>query len=196
VIVAEPGTLTGSIGVVTGKFVVQGALDKLGIASGSVSDGPSAEMNSPFRPFTADERTRIGEQMRTTYELFVKRVAEGRQQTSARIDAVAQGRVWTGHQARELGLVDELGGLDLAIQRAGERAKLDPAKGVNLVIYPAKRSLYDLLSRQLGSSSSTSAGLDLIFRRPEVRAVQSAVSVMQLFRRGEPLAILPDVFFR
>jgi protease-4 len=196
VIVAEPGTLTGSIGVVTGKFVVQGALDKLGIASGSVSDGPSAEMNSPFRPFTADERARIGEQMRTTYELFVKRVAEGRQQTSARIDAVAQGRVWTGHQARELGLVDELGGLDLAIQRAGERAKLDPAKGVNLVIYPAKRSLYDLLSRQLGSSSSTSAGLNLIFRRPEVRAVQSALSVVQLFRRGEPLAILPDVFFR
>jgi hypothetical protein len=86
--------------------------------------------------------------------------------------------------------------LDLAIQRAGERAKLDPAKGVNLVIYPAKRSLYDLLSRQLGSSSSTSAGLNLIFRRPEVRAVQSALSVVQLFRRGEPLAILPDVFFR
>jgi protease-4 len=196
VIVAQPGTLTGSIGVVTGKFVVQGGLDKIGVGTGAVSEGPFAEMNSPFRPFSADERTRVEEQMRTTYDLFVKRVADGRQQTPARIDAVAQGRVWTGHQARELGLVDELGGLDLAIRRAAERAKLDPAKGVNLVVYPAKRSIYDLLSRQFGSSAETSAGLDAIFRRPEIRAVQTAVSALQLFRRGEPLAILPSVFTR
>jgi protease-4 len=194
-IIAQPGTLTGSIGVVTGKFVVQGGLDKLGIASAAVNDGPSADIYSPFRPFSADERSRLSEQMRSTYELFVKRVADGRQQTPARIDAVAQGRVWTGHQARELGLVDELGGLDLAIQRAAERAKLDPAKGVRLTVYPAKRSIYDLLSR-FGAASSTSTGLETLLRRPDVRAVQTAVSVMQLFRRGEPLAILPSVFVR
>jgi protease-4 len=104
--------------------------------------------------------------------------------------------VWTGHQARELGLVDELGGLDLAIRRAAERAKLDPAKGVSLVVYPAKRSIYDLLSRQFGSSTDASAGLEAIFHRPEIRAVQTAVSALQLFRRGEPLAILPSVFTR
>jgi protease-4 len=196
VIVAQPGTLTGSIGVVTGKFVVQGGLDKIGVGSGAVSEGPFAEMNSPFRPFSTDERARVEEQMRTTYDLFVKRVADGRQQTPARIDAVAQGRVWTGHQARELGLVDELGGLDLAIRRAAERAKLDPAKGVSLVVYPAKRSIYDLLSRQFGSSTDASAGLEAIFHRPEIRAVQTAVSALQLFRRGEPLAILPSVFTR
>lgn len=194
VIVAQPGTLTGSIGVVTGKFVVQGALDKLGIGTGAVSEGTFGDMNSPFRPFSPDERARVEEQMRTTYELFVKRVADGRQQTAARIDAVAQGRVWTGHQARELGLVDELGGLDLAIRRAAEKAKLDPTKNVSLVVYPGKRSLYDLVSRQFGSPSSATAGLDLMLRRPDVRAVQSAFSMLQLFRRGEPLTVLPNVF--
>lgn len=195
VIVAQPGTLTGSIGVVTGKFVVQGALDKIGVGTGAVSEGTFGDMNSPFRPFSPEERARVEEQMRTTYELFVKRVADGRQQTPARIDAVAQGRVWTGHQARELGLVDELGGLDLAIRRAAEKAKLDPTKNVSLVVYPGKRSLYDLVSRQFGSSSSSAtAGLDLLLRRPDVRAVQSAVSMLQLFRRGEPLAVLPNVF--
>lgn len=195
VIVAQPGTLTGSIGVVTGKFVVQGGLDKIGVATGSVSEGPFAEMSSPFRPFSPAERARVEDQMRTTYELFVKRVADGRQQTPARIDAVAQGRVWTGHQARELGLVDELGGLDVAIRRAAERAKLDQSRGVNLVVYPAKRSFYDLLSHQLGSAAAGETSMSAIVRRPEVHAVQTAVSVLQLFRRGEPLAILPNVFF-
>jgi protease-4 len=193
VIVAQPGTLTGSIGVVTGKFVVQGALDKLGVGTGAVSEGRFAEMNSPFRPFSPEERARVEEQMRTTYELFVKRVADGRQQTPARIDAVAQGRVWTGHQARELGLVDELGGLDLAIRRAAEKAKLDPTRNVSLVVYPGKRSIYDLVSRQFGSTPSATAGLDLLLRRPDLRAVQSAASILQLFRRGEPLAVLPNV---
>ena len=192
IIVAEPGTLTGSIGVVTGKFVVQGALDKLGIGTGAVSEGANAEIYSPFRPFSPAERSRVEEQMQATYELFLRRVAEGRQQTPDKVDAIAQGRVWTGHQARELGLVDELGGLEDAVRIAQQRAKLDMAKPVDLVVYPAKRSLYEILSRQFGSQSGS--GLSLLLRRPDLRAVQSAVSILQLFRRGEPLAILPNVF--
>ncbi|MEO7193034.1 MAG: signal peptide peptidase SppA [Vicinamibacterales bacterium] len=192
VIVAQPGTLTGSIGVVTGKFVVRGALDKLGVGTGSVGDGESAEIYSPFRPFTPAERSRVEEQMQATYELFLRRVAEGRHQTPEKIDAVGQGRVWTGHQARELGLVDELGGLEDALRIAQVRAKLDPAGAVDLVVYPAKRSFYDILSSQFGSQSST--GLTMLGRRSDMRAVQSALSLFQLFRRGEPLAILPNVF--
>jgi protease-4 len=132
--------------------------------------------------------------LRTTYELFLKRVADGRHQTPDKIDAVAQGRVWTGRRARELGLVDELGGLDAAIKIAAQQAKLDTTRPVTLDVYPAKRSLYDLLSSRLGSTGSTTGGLDLLLRRPEVRAAQAAVSMLQLFRRGEPLAILPNVF--
>jgi protease-4 len=193
-IVAQPGTLTGSIGVVTGKFVMQGALDKLGVGSATVSTGRLSEIYSPFRPFSAEEREKLSDHMRATYDLFVQRVADGREQPASRIDAVAQGRVWTGRQARELGLVDELGGLDDALRIAGQRARLDPQAGVQLVVYPPKRSLYEILSRQIGSSSTGT--LESVFGRPNVKAVQAAASVLPLFRRGEPLAILPNVFVR
>lgn len=195
-IFAQPGTLTGSIGVVTGKFVVSGGLDKLGISTATVRDGDSADIYSPFRAFSATERTRLEEQMRTVYELFVRRVAEGRQQTPAAIDAVAQGRVWTGKRARELGLVDQLGGLDQAIRAAAERARLDPARGIALTVYPAKRSLYELLSQQLSGESSGLSGFSGLsaLRTPDLRSVQTAASMLKLFRRGEPLAILPNVW--
>jgi protease-4 len=193
-IVAQPGTLTGSIGVVAGKFVLQGAMEKLGIGTGSVTDGAAAEIYSPFKPFSADERARVEEQMQATYQLFLERVAEGRQQSSDKIDAVAQGRVWTGHQARQLGLVDELGGLETAIRLAKQRARLDASRPVDLTVYPPHRSFYEILSSQLGGGS-TGAGAALL-RRPDTRAVQAALSALELFRRGEPLAILPNVFVR
>jgi protease-4 len=189
-IFAQPGTLTGSIGVVTGKFVVAGGLEKLGISTATVSDGKAADIYSPFRPFSNDERSRLEAQMRAVYDLFVKRVAEGRQQTSAAIDAVAQGRVWTGRRARELGLVDELGGLDDAIRAAATRARLDLSRGVALTVYPAKRSIYELLAERLNGGSDLSA----VLGTADARAVQTTVSMLKLFRRGEPLARLPNVF--
>jgi protease-4 len=192
-IVAQPGTLTGSIGVVTGKFVLKGTMDKLGIGTDMVADGRSAGLYSPFQQFSPEERGRLEDQMQAVYDLFVSRVAEGRGQTTAAVDAVAQGRVWTGRQARERGLVDELGGLDRALEIAKERAKLDPKQSVELVVYPPKRSVYELLSSRFGSSST---GLEAILGRPEARAVESTASIFRLFRRGEPLAILPNVFLR
>ena len=128
-IVAQPGTITGSIGVVTGKFVLQGGAGQDRRRHGPRSDGRLAEIYSPFRPFSADERARIEEQMQATYELFLSRVAEGRKQPATRIDAVAQGRVWTGRQARERGLVDELGGLDGALRIAKQRAQARSHEG-------------------------------------------------------------------
>ena len=191
-IVAEPGTLTGSIGVVTGKFVAQGAAEKLGIGTASAADGRLAELYSPFRRFTDEERARVEEQLQSTYELFLKRVADGRHETPAKIDGVAQGRVWTGRQAREIGLVDELGGLDDAIRIAKQRAKLDPARGVDLVVYPQKRSLYDVISHSFGAS--TTAGVKTLLQAPDARLMDATLSVIQRFRRGEPLAIMPNVF--
>jgi protease-4 len=194
VIVADPGTLTGSIGVVTGKFVVQGALDKVGVGTGEAGDGPFADIYSPFRPFTPAERAKIEEQMQTTYERFLSRVAEGRRETAEKIDAVAQGRVWTGRQAREIGLVDELGGLDHAIAIAKQRARLDPSKPVRLVVYPPKRSIYDLLANSFNTSMSTRLGLG--WPPAQARVVDSAASMIRLFRPGEPLAIMPNIFVR
>jgi protease-4 len=191
-IVAQAGTLTGSIGVVTGKFVVDATLGKLGIGSAAVSDGRLAEIYSPFRPFSKDERAKVEEQLQSTYELFLDRVAKGRSQETRKVDGVAQGRVWTGRQARELGLVDELGGLTEAIRIAKERAKLDPERDVDLVVYPPKRTILDILSNPLGSSAAQ--GVGLLLGRPEARLIDSAVSTLRRFRRGEPLAIMPNLF--
>ena len=193
-IVAQPGTITGSIGVVTGKFVLKGALDKIGVGTESVSAGKFAEIYSPFRPFTPAERTRIEEQMQSIYDLFLSRVAEGRQQPAARIDPIAQGRVWTGRQARERGLVDELGGLERALQIAKEQARLDPRQEVDLLIYPPRRSIYDILANPFGTAATT--GLDLVLGRRQTEAVETAISRLGRFRRGEPLAIMPNILVR
>jgi len=193
VIVAQPGTITGSIGVVTGKFVLKGAFDKLGVGTDSVSDGRFAEIYSPFRAFTPAERAKVEAQMQATYELFVSRVAEGRRSSPDKIDAIAQGRVWTGQQARELGLVDELGGLDRAITLAKEHAKLDVAKPVTLVIYPPKRSLVDLVSNPLGLGLG--ASLEMWTRRPEARVLDVMAERLRLFRRGESLTLMPNLFY-
>jgi protease-4 len=193
VIVAEPGTITGSIGVVTGKFVLKDALGKLGVGTDAVSDGKLAEIYSPFKPFSTDERARIEEQMHATYELFLERVAAGRQSTPAKIDVMAQGRVWTGRQALERHLVDELGGLDTAVQIAKQRARIDPSRDVDLVVYPFRRSIFDWLENPSGVSAS--ASLENLVRRPDARVMASALSIFSLFRRGEPLAVMPNVFW-
>jgi len=193
---AQAGTITGSIGVVTGKYVLRDTMEKLGIGTGAESAGRMAEIYSPFRPFSPQERARVEEQMQATYELFLTRVADGRQSTRDKIDAVAQGRVWTGRQAREIGLVDELGGLDRAIAIAKERAKIGPEANVTLVVYPAKRSLYDLVSNPLDLAVSARLDAGGWWRRPEARAADAFLSVLNRFRSGEPLAIMPNVFWR
>jgi protease-4 len=194
VIVAEPGTLTGSIGVVTGKFVLDGTMDKLGVGTGSASDGKNAEIYSPFRPFTPPERARIEEQLHATYELFLSRVVDGRKSTRDKIDAVAQGRVWTGHQAQERGLVDEIGGLERALQIAKDKAKLPITQVVELTVYPQTKSFFEVLFDPLGSGSSSR--LEAILPRGDARAIEAAASTLRLYRRGEPLMIMPNVFVR
>jgi protease-4 len=131
--------------------------------------------------------------MQSTYELFVSRVAEGRRSSTEKIDAIAQGRVWTGKQARELGLVDELGGLDRAIVLAKEHAKLDAAKPVTLVIYPQKRSVFELFANPFGAGLGTS--LEILTRRPEARILDAMAERLRLFRRGETLALMPNLFY-
>jgi protease-4 len=192
-IVAQPGTITGSIGVATGKFVLKGALDKLGVGVETVTDGKMANIYSPFEAFSPAERARMEDQMHEIYNQFVSRVADGRKMTPDKVDAVAQGRVWTGRQAQGIGLVDELGGLDRAMRIAKERAKLDPAKEVELIVYPQPRSVYDILSNPFGA---TAASAELLLQRPEARLVPSVLTNLLRFRRGEPLAILPNVFWR
>jgi len=193
VVVAQPGTLTGSIGVVMGKFAIGGTLDKLGVNMEATSRGQYAELYSPVRPFTPAERLKVEEQMQATYDAFVEKAAQARRMPPEKIDAIAQGRVWTGRQARQLGLVDELGGLQRAIAVAKQRAKIDAAQDVQLVIYPPRRSLYELVAEPFGEHASA-AGLLALVRPAERKALLQLAAPLRLFRSGEPLALMPNVF--
>src|SRR5215831_17385860 len=136
VIVAQPSTLTGSIGIFGGKIVTGGVYEKLGAHIDSTSIGRHAEINSPARPYTADERQKVQEQLQAFYDQFVEKVAESRHSEPDKIDAIARGRVWTGRQAKQNGLVDQLGGLDRAIAIAKQRAKIPVESEVELVPFP------------------------------------------------------------
>jgi protease-4 len=193
-IVAQPSTLTGSIGVVMTKFVIDGTLKKLGMNMEGVSQGKFAEMYSPVRPFSPEERARVAETMQATYDTFVEKAAEGRNTTPEKIDAIGQGRVWTGRQAKDIGLVDDLGGLDRAVALAKQRAKIAQDADVELVIYPPKKSFYDIVRDPFGTDRTSTLASLLGFDNP--RVIQMLAAPLQVFRRGEPLALMPNVFVR
>ena len=124
VIVALPSTLTGSIGVFGGKLVVRDLLDRIGLTTGTVSQGAHSLMYSTRQGFTDDERDRLAATIDAVYDDFVGKVARGRGRPVADIEAIARGRVWTGRDAARIGLVDELGGLRDAVRIARARAGL------------------------------------------------------------------------
>jgi protease-4 len=126
VIVAEPSTLTGSIGVFVLKPELSGLLAKLGIARVAFSRGELAQIGSLAKPWSEKERAAAEKQVKAFYDIFVARVAEGRKLPREKVEAVASGRVWTGKQALERGLVDRLGSLGDAVALAAQRARLAP----------------------------------------------------------------------
>jgi len=121
-IVANPGTLTGSIGVIMSLANVQKLMDKLGIAAVTITAGAHKDMGSPFRDLTPEERALLQQVMDDIHNQFIQAVADGRGRPVKEITALADGRVFTGRQAVDVGLVDELGDLKQAIRRAGELA--------------------------------------------------------------------------
>ena len=147
-IVAYPGTETGSIGVVFGKPNLHGLYDKLGITKDAVERGKYAGIDSDYTSLTADEREKLRVGIDDSYKDFVTKVAAARHRKFDEIEPVSQGRVWLGSQAKEHGLVDELGGLDKAIEMVKQRARIPAGEKVSLVVYPARRSLFDLLFRR------------------------------------------------
>ncbi|BBZ24327.1 signal peptide peptidase SppA [Mycolicibacter hiberniae] len=135
-IVANPGTITGSIGVVTGKLVTRALKDRLGVGSDAVRTGANADAWSMDAPFTAEQQGQVETEADLFYDDFVARVAQGRNLSTEEVDAVARGRVWTGADAAERGLVDELGGLRTAVRRAKVLAGLDADAQVRTASYP------------------------------------------------------------
>lgn len=157
VIVANPATITGSIGVITGKLVFRDLKERLGIVSDAVRTNANADAWSTDVPFTAQQRADREAEADLIYADFVERVAQGRKLSTDAVDAVARGRVWTGADALERGLVDELGGLRTAVRRAKILAGLDEDADVRIVSYPGS-SLLNLV-RPRASSQPAAASL-------------------------------------
>jgi protease-4 len=135
-IVAEPATLTGSIGVFSGKFMVGKGLADIGVTADRTTGGPFTGMDSPFHEFTPDQSQRINAEIDTVYGGFVGRVADGRKIPAATVAQSAKGRVWTGQQAKQIGLVDALGGLEDAIKLARETAGIGADEASVIRVYP------------------------------------------------------------
>jgi protease-4 len=147
-IVAYPQTLTGSIGVVFGKPNLHGLYDKLGITKDAVQRGKHAGIDSDYASLTEDERRLLRDGVDESYRDFVAKVADARRRGFNDIEPLAQGRVWLGSQAKARGLVDELGGLDTAIELVKKKAHIPAGERVSLVMYPPRRSLLDIVMRR------------------------------------------------
>ncbi len=154
-IIANPGTITGSIGVVTGKLVARQLKDRLGVGSDSVRTNANADAWSVNAPFTPAQQELVEAEADLFYSDFVQRVAKAREMTVQAVDAVARGRVWTGADALERGLVDELGGLRTAVRRAKVLAGLDEDADVRLISYPGS-SWWDYLQPKASSQPAAS----------------------------------------
>lgn len=146
-IVAQPGTLTGSIGVFGGKYVLSGLLNKIGVKVGHISTSENATMWSSMNAFTPAQWVKLNALLDDIYKEFSNRVAKGRHMTLEQVEKVARGRVWTGEQALALGLVDQLGGLQTAIALAKREAGLAPEASV--IIYPHPKTLLETLTAVL-----------------------------------------------
>jgi protease IV len=192
-IVANPGTITGSIGVVTGKLVARELKGRLGVGSDSVRTNPNADAWSINQPFTDEQHAHVEAEADLFYTDFVERVAKGRKMTAEAVEAIARGRVWTGADAKERGLVDELGGLRTAITRAKVLAGLEPDADVRLVGYPGS-SLMDLL-RPKPSSQPAAASLPEAVAALLGRSVAQLVDTVRQESAGTTALLLADYRF-
>lgn len=147
-IVAYPGTLTGSIGVVFGKPNLHGLYDKLGIDKESLSRGRFARIDSDYEPLDEAGRKKLRDGIDDGYRSFVSKVAASRKRKFDEIEPLAQGRVWVGDQAKGNGLIDELGGIDRAIELVKQKANIPAKENVILTVYPPKRSFLEMLLLQ------------------------------------------------
>jgi protease-4 len=153
-VLSYPNTLTGSIGVIFAKLNINGLYGKLGITRPSLDRGRNADLYADNEPLTGEKLAKVQQQVHTFYGAFVSRVAQGRKRPASDIEPLAQGRVWTGAAAKQNGLVDQLGGIDAAIDLIRKRANIAPSEKISLVVYPPKRSLLDVLMSHQDENAS------------------------------------------
>ncbi|MFQ5722606.1 MAG: signal peptide peptidase SppA, partial [Candidatus Aminicenantales bacterium] len=183
-IVAQPQTLTGSIGVLAGKFNLAGFYKKLGITSEKLTYGQKADFFSSFRGFTGEERKILKNEILWIYDRFLAKAAQGRKMSMDEINKLGKGRVWTGSQAQKLGLVDEIGGLTKAINLTKKLAGIPAEEEVKLIVWPRKISLWQaLFGRRLIRTKSE--------LQPQFKEI---ISQLRVLEKDNILAIMPFYF--
>lgn len=183
-IVAQPQTLTGSIGVISGKFNLVKLYEKLGITAEKITFGKRADLFSTYKKLTREERNFLKKEILWMYDKFLIKVAEGRTLSKEEVDKIARGRVWTGSQAKERGLVDELGGLSRALELAKELAGIPIDEEVRLIVMPKKISFFDTFFRR--RLAKINLGLD--------PRLEKMLSAFMLLNKEKILAIMPFWF--
>ena len=178
-IVAEPGTITGSIGVLTGKVSIDRSLALAGIGSASVGVGRNALYDSEFQPYTPDQLAALNREVDAIYADFTAKVAKGRKLPLAQVQDIAKGRVWSGADGKAHGLVDELGGLWTATDAAKKLAGIAPSERVSFRFYPRQKGFFEVLSDLFGHSEAGARavqGFVTLMNAAPVRAVVGAVN--------------------
>jgi protease IV len=170
-IVAYPNTITGSIGVLFARISLHGLYDKIGLNKQLLTRGRYADLDSDYVALNDDERQKIESQIQAFYRDFVKRVADGRKRSYDQVEPLAQGRVWLGAQAKQNGLVDELGGLDRAVELVRRRANFSASDRIVLVPYPGKRSILDMLFNRSEDSAAVETKLKKVLGNLPVTAL-------------------------
>jgi protease-4 len=201
-IVAEPSTLTGSIGVFMGKPSLKGFNDWLGISTQYVQRGKNSGIFRTGDKWTEEEKKKMEEQTNKIYwDDFVPKVAKGRGKTNEDVNTLAQGRVWTGAQAKERGLVDEIGGLEKSIEIAKQLANLPADKDVRRVVFPEPRTFFEEYFGGSGEDSTFAQSKDRQAQEALVKSLpedmRRALRYAELFdnmRNGEAMLMLPYEF--
>lgn len=193
-IVAQPSTLTGSIGVFGGKFVVAEALGRFGVDMRGLSvGGDYSDAFSASSAFSNSQRAAFSAAMDRTYEEFIQRVATGRNLPLDRVREIARGRVWTGAQGKAVGLVDQLGGLTEAIAKARELADIPATQSVRFKRFPEPKSPWEALSSAFGVQSEAARALVAlggVMADPQTQAIVSRVEAERM--RGQGATVLAD----
>jgi protease-4 len=167
-IIAQPGTITASIGVLGGKFLTAGLWDKLGLSWDEVHTSAHSTMWTGTRDYSPSEWARFQAWLDRVYADFTAKVAEGRGMTQEEVHEIAKGRIWTGEDALEIGLVDELGGFHAAFRAAREAAGLEADDAIRVRVYPRPKSAFEILFDEGGESSEPSAQVAVALRLLEI----------------------------
>jgi protease-4 len=152
-IIAYPNTYTGSIGIIYGKVNLRGLYDKLGITKEIMTRGRNADLDSSYHPLTDAGKKKLRESLDEFYTGFVTKAAEARKRKYEELEPLAQGRVWLGSQAKNNGLIDEIGGIDKAIEIVKKRANIAAGEKIRLVPYPGKRTIFERWMRSSGDNA-------------------------------------------